>query len=100
MTKRLSGIQKDILSLFRLTLREAAKKDRLVNAENEKTSFASMMNNPQENPTISYARKEFRRRANEVKRSDFKKIEYMIRKGHKQLKILKMPGTKVVTGAS
>ena len=59
-----------------------------------------MMRNPQENPIISYARSEFRKQAKNVRKNDFKKIEYMIRKGHKQLKLLKMPGTKVVTGAS
>lgn len=33
-----------------------------------------------------------------MKRTDFQKIEFMIRKGHKQLKLLSMPGVKAATG--
>eukprot|EP00978_Attheya_sp_CCMP212_P014559 scaffold37153_cov43-Attheya_sp.AAC.3 len=31
-------------------------------------------------------------------RSDFKTIEYKLRKGHKQVNLLKMPGVNVVRG--
>jgi len=31
-----------------------------------------------------------------VRRSDFKRIEYKIRKGEKQLKLMKMPGVSLV----
>ena len=95
--KRLSGLQKSILALYRSILREAVKKDRQTsNLAN--LSFASLLQ-AQETSTLGYAKVEFRKQASEVKRSDFKKIEYMIRKGEKQLKLLKMPGTKVVAGA-
>ncbi len=34
--------------------------------------------------------------ATSVKRSDFQKIEYMVRKGNKQLKIMQNPNVKSV----
>lgn len=46
----------------------------------------------------AFAAHEFRRQAMTAKRSDFKKVEYMIRKGEKQIKLLRMPGVKVVLG--
>jgi hypothetical protein len=51
--------------------------------------------------TTAYAINEFRKQALSVNRSDFKKIDYMIRKGGKQIKLLRMPGVKLVssTGA-
>jgi hypothetical protein len=50
--------------------------------------------------TTFYASREFRKQSATVKRSDFKKIEYMIRKGEKQLKLLRMPGVLKVEGKS
>ncbi|CAB9527756.1 expressed unknown protein [Seminavis robusta] len=97
-TKRLSGLQKDVLSLYRSILREAVKKDRQVLALTH-GNLCSLLFSPQRT-TTGYARTEFRHQCQQVKRSEFKKIEYLIRKGEKQLKILKMPGTKVVMGAS
>jgi hypothetical protein len=46
--------------------------------------------------TTAYAINEFRKQALSVNRSDFKKIDYMIRKGEKQIKLLRMPGVKLV----
>lgn len=48
--------------------------------------------------TTAYATIEFRRQALSVQRSDFKKIDYMIRKGNKQIKLLCMPGVRLVSG--
>ena len=120
MIKRLSGIQKEVLALYRSTLREAVKKDRqqqqVGRRPGPKEPFVSLLQPPQgknhhgtsnittstpttpttTTTTTSYAKAEFRKQAQQVKRSDFRKIEYMIRKGEKQLKVLKMPGTKVV----
>jgi|Transcript_9222 succinate dehydrogenase assembly factor 1 len=97
--RKLSGLQKDVLSLYRTILREAVKKDRgAVEKEGQGSrSFNSLLN---ARTTTSYAREEFRRQAASVKRSDFKGIEYRIRKGHKQVKLLQMPGVKVVSGAA
>lgn len=99
--RKLSGLQKDVLSLYRTILREAVKKDRGA-AEKEGLGYRSLtllLNAQDGGTTTSYAREEFRRQAGAVKRSDFKGIEYRIRKGHKQVKLLQMPGVKVVSGA-
>jgi hypothetical protein len=102
-TRRLSGLQKTVFGLYRSILREAVKKDRQQQQQGSTaavTSFVSLLCQTNGKSTAGYARSEFRSQAQQVKRTDFKKIEYMIRKGEKQLKILKMPGTKVVMGAS
>ena len=92
--KRLSGLQKNVLALYRSILREATKKDRLALKADPTSmpSFASLLHSSsqQGKSTLCYARSEFRNQAMKVKRSDFKKIEYMIRKGEKQVKLLKM----------
>jgi Complex 1 protein (LYR family) len=105
-TRRLSGLQKTVFGLYRSILREAVKKDRQQQQHQQGAAavvptFPSLLCQANGKATTAgYARSEFRTQAQQVKRTDFKKIEYMIRKGEKQLKILKMPGTKVVMGAS
>jgi len=71
----LSGLQRDVLSLYRLVLRTGKAKD-----------------------SQKYARDTFRAEAAGVKRMDFKMIEYQLRKGHKHVKLMAMPGVKIVTG--
>jgi len=95
MVQRLSGLQKEVLSLYRSILREAVKKDRqqLDNA----SSFCHLLID--KNATSHYARDEFKRQVQTVPRSDFKTIEYKIRKGKKYVKMLQMPGVRVVGGA-
>jgi len=102
-----SGLQREVLSLYRNILREATKKDRNAvrlssNRRGCLPSFATLLRGDdgrgdfRESTTTSYAASEFRRQARTAKRSDFKKIEYMIRKGEKHLKLLRMPGVKAV----
>jgi hypothetical protein len=108
MAKRLSGVQKDVLACFRRVLRAAVSKDREVaQLAQERESLAERPGRPSvgallqsSSSSTSYASKEFRRQAAETKRSDFKKIEYMLRKADKQIKLLSMPGVKIVTGTS
>jgi succinate dehydrogenase assembly factor 1 len=104
-TSRLSGIQKDVLSLYRRILREAARKDR--NEAGEEIPFTTLLRTTSGDSassppgrTLSYAAEEFRRQATSTRRSDFKKIEYLLRRGDKQLKLLQMPGVKVVRGTT
>jgi succinate dehydrogenase assembly factor 1 len=92
MSTRLSGMQKEVLALYRTVLREASRKDGPGGS-----SFLSLL--VTEGTTTSYARHEFRKQAHEVKRTDFKTIEYKMRRGEKQVKILKMPGVKVVSAS-
>lgn len=77
MPPRLSGLQKEVYSLYRQVIREAAKKE-----------------------CTDYAKAEFRKRAKLVKKTDFKTIEHNIRTGRKHLKLMAMPGVKVFGGSS
>jgi len=84
-------------------LREAGHKDRASSSSSSSSSsapspFTTLLHQP--STTTSYAKSEFRKQALGVKRTDFRRIEYMIRKGEKHLKVLQMPGTKLAHGAS
>lgn len=100
---RHSGLQKQVLALYRKILRVAVEKDRTAVAT---TTFSvnakQLLTTARHDKSSStfYACQEFRRQANRVKRNDFKTIEYMIRKGEKQLKLLNMPGVQTVGGPS
>jgi hypothetical protein len=145
--QRRSGIQQDVLSLYRRVLRASIKKDRRELAavyasepgdRSIPLAFTALLfskvgtthlsapspsaarqhqqgKDPTELPgtiqpppssttttttTTAYAAQEFRRQAAMVKRSDFKKVEYMLRKGDKQIKLLQMPGVKLVSGVN
>ena len=89
---RLSGLQKEVLQLYRLLLREALAKDRKSQPKRTMNELLSTQS------TTSYAREEFRKQSASVRRSDFKIIEYKIRKGRKQLQLIKMPGVNLVGG--
>ena len=106
--RKLSGLQKDVLALYRSILREAIQKDRKalpstlpsssnINAESHHRPVCQLLS---VSSSTAYARDKFRKEALIVRRSDFKTIEYKIRKGKKQLEILKMPGVDLVGGAS
>eukprot|EP00977_Amphora_coffeiformis_P019673 scaffold7386_cov160-Amphora_coffeaeformis.AAC.3 len=90
---RHSGLQKDVFALYRKILRVALQKDR---TSSSPLSFVTARCDA--NSSTSYACQEFRRQAHQVKRNDFKRIEYMIRKGEKHTKLLGMPGVQTVGG--
>ena len=71
-----SGLQKQVLSLYRRCLRAALAKPPEVREE-----------------AVTFVRNEFRTAAKEVKRHQFRTIEFMLRSGEKQLKALSRPGT-------
>ncbi len=75
MHRRLSGLQWDVIKLYRGILREAKRKDA---------------------DTLIFAKTKFRDDASSIRRHDFKQIEFMLRQGHKRLKLLSMPGVKGV----
>ena len=95
---RLSGLQKDVLSLYRRLLREALRKDRNSSAMSHRSSTCELLA-PESQSSTSHARERFRKEALSVRRSDFKTIEYQLRKGEKMVKLLRMPGVDVVGGA-
>lgn len=90
-----------MLALYRSILRQAVVIDRSQRqGGGEALSFVRLIANDRgETSSVSgtrHAREKFRKEATSVRRSDFKTIEYKIRKGEKQLKLLKMPGVSLV----
>ncbi|KAM0332108.1 hypothetical protein ACHAQA_002380 [Verticillium albo-atrum] len=72
----LSGLQREVLSLYRQCLRGIRSKP-----ENTKPHFQS------------YARAEFQKHLGLDKR-DFAAIEFLLRKGHRQVELYSSPGIK------
>ena len=96
---RHSGLQKQVLALYRKILRVAVDKDRAVlAAAGSSTTHQRLFVAARRDATSStaYACREFRRQAHQVQRNDFKRIEYMMRKGEKHLKLLRMPGVQTI----
>ncbi|MED6120554.1 hypothetical protein PIB30_021875 [Stylosanthes scabra] len=78
--QRLSGMQKQVLSLYRGFLRAARSK-----SDEDRHRIESIVSD------------EFRRNSTEVDRKNFQYIEYLLRRGKKQLDQLKSPGTTGLT---
>ena len=111
-SSNLSGLQREVLGLYRSLLREAIKKDKLQLGTNNNNGISSVGascvgivrplfgggggGGTSTSTTVSYVRSEFRRQCNQVERNDYKRIEYQIRQGYKQVKVLQMPGVKMV----
>ena len=72
MTRRLSGVQREVLSLYRGFIRAAKTK-------------------PEPAQALAVVTNRFRHEASTTKRMDFRKIEFMMRQGKKQLKMLQSP---------
>ena len=72
MSGRHSGLQLDVLNLYRSLLRNCGNDSNL-------------------KKTVSL---QFRQRAMSIKRTDIKMIEHSIRHGYKQLKVMQMPSFK------
>jgi hypothetical protein len=97
MAKKFSGLQKEVFGLYRTIIREAAKKDRTNSTTtNPDTKLVSLWSNLE--TTASYARHEFRLQSSKIPKNDFRTIEFKVRYGYKQVKLLQMPGVKVVSG--
>lgn len=73
---RLSGLQREVLSLYRKCLRETRKKP-----PESRSNFKN------------YARAEFQKHLS-VNKKDFGAIEYLLRKGHRQLEMYASPGIR------
>lgn len=73
---RLSGMQKQVLALYRGFLRAARSK-----SNEERREIQLIVSS------------EFRRNSKEIDRKNFQYIEYLIRRGRKQLDQLKSPDT-------
>ncbi|KAF2214768.1 hypothetical protein CERZMDRAFT_36949 [Cercospora zeae-maydis SCOH1-5] len=75
---RLSGLQRDVLSLYRKCLRTARSKPNRANFER-------------------FARKEFERHI-DMNKKDFATIEFLLRKGTRQLEIYEAPNITNIAG--
>ncbi|KAJ5712366.1 hypothetical protein N7493_008834 [Penicillium malachiteum] len=73
---RLSGLQRDVLSLYRKCLRAIRTKP-----TESRSNFKR------------YARAEFQKHIS-VSKKDFNTIEYLLRKGHRQLEMYASPGIR------
>ncbi|KAF2842761.1 hypothetical protein M501DRAFT_924529 [Patellaria atrata CBS 101060] len=76
---RLSGLQRDVLSLYRQCLRSARKKP-----EETRENFRS------------FAEEEFRQHK-AIDKKDFSTIEFLLRKGRRQLETYESPGITNIT---
>ena len=102
-SKNLSGLQREVLALYRALLREAIKKDakQLQQHVGSNSSIVEMEmfrrgSDATTTPTVSTVRDEFRRQCYNVDRKDYKRIEHQLRQGYKQVKLLQMPDVKMV----
>ncbi|KAL6357799.1 hypothetical protein LRP88_07975 [Fusarium phalaenopsidis] len=75
---RLSGLQKEVLALYRNCLRESRKKPQATRPHFE-----------------NFARNEFARNL-KIDKRDFAAIEFLLRKGRRQLEVYASPGIKDV----
>lgn len=81
-----SGLQKQVISLYRKLLRTAGRKD----GGNFVTSLL-------DSKSATYSVKDkFRRKAMNLNKRDVDRIEYNIRQGEKYVKILQMQGVKTL----
>lgn len=100
-----SGLQLEVLALYRAALRVAVKKDRSssssVAAVSSSVSSASSTSPSPNDPPVSKllvdassttynAKHEFRNQASQIPKKDYRSIEHYIRQGYKKLKTLQM----------
>lgn len=79
-TARLSGLQREVLSLYRQCLRAARLKPAATRPNFE-----------------NFARREFTRNIT-MDKKDFGAIEFLLRKGHKQLEVYEAPNITNIAG--
>ena len=79
-TVKYSGLQKEVFSVYRQIIREALKK---------------------EDPAVSQgiidvARRQFKDKSKEIRKTDYQTIEHSIRDARKKIKLIQMPGFRGV----
>ena len=89
-TSTLSGLQRQVLSLYRKLLRTSNQKDPY--------SFTESLKNP-DSMTFTVKVK-FREKAMSLNKRDVNRIEYSIRQGEKYIKILQMNGIRGMKSTS
>ena len=89
---RLSGLQKEVLSLYKTCLRASVLKDKALNipirlGKTKPSSDSSSM--------VYYVQSRFRNDAATIKRSNFQLIEHSLRLGKRQLSNLNKPNVSL-----
>ncbi|KGO39102.1 Complex 1 LYR protein [Penicillium expansum] len=74
---RLSGLQRDVLSLYRKCLREIRNKPEVGYITSSQMGYSA----------------EFQKHLS-VNKKDFSTVEYLLRKGHRQLELYSTPGIR------
>ncbi|KAJ0108513.1 hypothetical protein J7T55_002117 [Diaporthe amygdali] len=82
---RLSGLQKEVLSLYRQCLRETRKKPDV--------NIRPPISHVSRKHFEAYARSEFNKHV-AIEKRDFAAIEFLLRKGRRQLESYSAPGIK------
>lgn len=85
---KLSGLQKQVLGLYRKLLRTSHSKQQ----QSSRTPFPESLVDPKS--TVFAIKSKFREKASSVSRRDVDRIEYYIRQGEKYVKTLDMYGVK------
>ena len=80
VAKKLTGLQREVLSLYRVVLRAAREKEAAGHPG-----------------VLAAARAQFRKEADSVGKRNYQKIEYMMRRGQKHVKMLADPQVKNVS---
>ncbi len=75
-----SGLQKEVFSVYRQIIREAAKKEDPVVRQG----------------IIDLARKQFKDKSKNIRKTDYQTIEHSIRDARKKIKLIQMPGFRGV----
>ena len=74
---RLTGLQKQVLRVYRKALRCAAGKDAEIRADN-----------------VDFVKREFRKNR-DIDKRDFRRIEHFVRKAEKMIKLMGNPNTSI-----
>lgn len=91
IVKPKSGLQKQVISLYRRLLRVSHDKDRAT-AKYEDSAFIQALH---DSSSSSFAMKEkFRNQSGKLTKRDHARIEHHIRQGEKYIKMLRMGGVK------
>jgi succinate dehydrogenase assembly factor 1 len=92
---RLSGLQREVLSLYRQCLRASRKKPKVGQPKASISKTCISLTELQETrPHFeSYARAEFEKNM-QIDKKDFAAVEFLVRKGRRQLDVYSSPGIK------
>ncbi|KAJ5408289.1 hypothetical protein N7509_002172 [Penicillium cosmopolitanum] len=96
---RLSGLQREVLSLYRSCLREIRNKPAVgvsLPPPHTMHTFLTALLQDSRNNFKRYARAEFQKHLS-VNKKDFSTVEYLLRKGHRQLEMYASPGIRNIS---